>query len=58
MFEAVNPFVQIMPLTPAVGLLLLSGRCCRYVAVRSDELLHTELDEAGTVAPSSQSTCT
>jgi hypothetical protein len=47
-----------MPLTPAIGLPPLIGRCYKYEVVQSDQLLHKELHAAGTAAPGSQSTCT
>jgi hypothetical protein len=47
-----------MPLTPAIGLPPLIGRCYKYVVAQSDQLLHKELHAAGTVVPGSQNTCT
>lgn len=57
LFVSSESFCLTLSLTPVVGLLLLIGRYCMYVVVQSDELLHKELDEAGTAAPGLQSTC-
>jgi len=47
-----------VPLTPAIGLPPLIGKCYKCAVVQSDQLLHKELHAAGTAAPGSQSTCT